>query len=114
MDLNTFVQLYQGFLNESEKKGWVIETLIQEFGNHLTSITNMDGIEVHFFLELDMENCVQLSEKKIESKLNYGVIRQKGNGDLFANEVLEEFRQYCSTNTPKRQATFILYKVPKK
>lgn len=110
MDLNTFIRLYQEFLNESEQKGWAIETLIEEFGNYLTSIKNMEGIEVQFFIELDLENYVQLSDKTNQSRLNYGVIRKKGEGDLFAKEVLEAFHQYWAKHSTKRNSSLILYK----
>jgi hypothetical protein len=36
MELNIFVKLYQDFLKESKQKGWMIEVLIEEFGNYLT------------------------------------------------------------------------------
>ena len=110
MNLNTFIQLYKDFLHEGERKGWTVEVLIEEFGNHLTSIKNIDGIEVQFFIELDLENCVQISDKTNQSSLNYGVIRQEGIGDLFAKEVLEEFHHYCSKNSPNRISTFFIYK----
>ena len=109
MELNTFIRLYKEFLNESEQKGWMIEVLIEEFENHLASIKNVEGIEVQFFLELDLENYVQLSDTKNQSKLKYGVIRQKGKGDSFAKEVLEAFHQYWAKHSTKRR-TFILYK----
>jgi hypothetical protein len=110
MDLNTFIRLYQEFLNESEQKGWMIEVLIEEFGNYLASIKNIEGIEVQFFIELDLENYVQLSDTTNQSRLNYGVIRQEGEGDLFAKEVLEAFHQYWAIHSPKRNSIFILYK----
>lgn len=110
MDLNTFIRLYQEFLNESEQKGWMIEVLIEEFGNYLASIKNIEGIEVQFFIELDLENYVQLSDTTNQSRLNYGVIRQEGEGDLFAKEVLEAFHQYWAKHSPKQNSIFILYK----
>jgi hypothetical protein len=110
MELNTFVRLYQDFLNESELKGWTIEVLIEEFGNYRSAIKNTDGIEVQFFIKLDQENCVQLNNKKKQSKLNYGVIRKQGKGDLFAKEVLEAFHQYWAKHAAKRKASFFLYK----
>jgi hypothetical protein len=113
MDLNTFVRLYQEFLVESEQKGWMIEVLIEEFGNYLASIKNIEGIEVQFFIELDVDNSVQLSGTKNQSRLDYGVIRQDGEGDLFAKEVLEAFHQYWAKHSSKRSSSFILYKYPK-
>ena len=110
MDLNTFIRLYQEFLNESEQKGWTVEILIEEFGNYLTAIKNIEGIEVQFFIELDLENYVQLNDTTNQSMLNYGVIRQVGEGDLFAKEVLEAFHQYWEKHSPKRRSTFIIYK----
>ncbi|MGM0875888.1 MAG: hypothetical protein ACQEWV_14115 [Bacillota bacterium] len=110
MDLNTFIRLYQEFLNESEQKGWTIEVLIEEFGNYLASIKNIEGIEVQFFIELDLENYVQLSDTTNQSRLNYGVIRQEGEGDVFAKEVLEAFHQYWAKHSSKRNSIFILYK----
>lgn len=109
MDLNTFVRLYQEFLNESEQKGWIIKTLTEEFGNYRSSIKNLEGIEVQFFLKLDLENYVKLSDKKNQSKLNYGVIRKQGKGDLFAKEVLEAFHKFWAKQSRKRRH-FILYK----
>lgn len=109
MDLNTFIRLYREFLKESQQKGWLIEVLIEEFGNYLVSIKNMEGIEVQFFIELDLENYVSLSDTTNQSRLDYGVIRQKGKGDLFAQEVLEAFHAYWAKQ-PKRKSTFIIYK----
>jgi len=71
---------------------------------------NMEGIEVQFFIELDLENYVQLNDTTNQSMLNYGVIRQEGKGDLFANEVLEAFHQYWEKHSLKRNSIFILYK----
>ena len=110
MDLNTFIRLYQEFLNESEQKGWIVEVLIEEFGNYLAAIKNAEGIEVQFYIELDLENCIHLSGTTNQSKLDYGVIRQEGEGDLFAKEVLEAFHQYWEKHSTKRKSTFILYK----
>jgi hypothetical protein len=110
MDLNTFIRLYQAFLKECEQKGWMIEILIEEFGNYLAAITNLDGIEVQFYIELDLENCVQLNGATNQSKLDYGVIRDEGKGDLFAKEVLDEFHQYWVKHIPKRYSSFILHK----
>ena len=110
MDLNIFIRLCQGFLNEGKQKGWLIEVLIEEFGNYLASIKNIEGIEVQFFIELDLENYVQLSDTTNQSRLNYGVVRQKGEGDLFAKEVLEAFHQYWAKHSPKRKSIFFLYK----
>lgn len=109
MELNTFVRLYKEFLYESEQKGWMIEVLIEEFGNYLAAIKRVDGIEVQFFLKLDLENSVQISDTKNQGKLKYGVIRQKGKGDSFAKEVLEAFHQYWAKHSMIRK-TFILYK----
>lgn len=110
MEINTFIQLYKGFLSESKLKGWTIEILAEEFGNYLASIKNMDGIEVQFFVKLDIENSVQLNDKTNQSKLNYGVIRQKEKGDLFAKEVLEAFHQYWAHRSSKRNSILFLYK----
>lgn len=110
MDLKTFIRLYKEFLIEGEQKGWIIEVLIEEFGNYLAAIKNIDGIEVQFFIELDLENCVSLSGKTNQSMLNYGVLRQQGKGDLFAKEVLESFHAYWAKHTPRRKSSFILYK----
>lgn len=107
MDLKTFVNLYLEFLQECEQKGWRIEVLIEEFGNYLSSIQNIEGIEVQFFLELDVENSEKLSDTTNQGKLNYGVIRKKGEGDLFAKEVLDAFHQYWSKHSPKRKSFFI-------
>jgi hypothetical protein len=110
MDLNTFIRLYQEFLNESELKGWMIEVLKEEFGNYLASIKNIEGIEVKFFIELDLENYVQLSDTTNQGRLNYGVIRQEGEGDLFSKEVLEAFHQYWAKHSPKQNSILFLYK----
>lgn len=110
MNLSTFIKLYEEFLNESEQKGWIIEVLIEEFGNHLTAITNSEGIEVQFFIELDLENDVQLHDATNQRKLNYGVIRQKGEGDLFAKEVFDAFLHYLEKHSLKRSSTFMIYK----
>jgi hypothetical protein len=110
MDLNTFIKLYQEFLNEGKQKGWVIEILTEEFGSYLASIKNMEGIEVQFFIELDLENCVPLSDTTNQSRLKYGVIRKKGEGDIFGKEVLESFHQYWTKHSSKRNSIFILYK----
>jgi hypothetical protein len=110
MDLKTFIRLYQGFLNEGKQKGWIVEVLIEEFGNYLAAIKNIEGIEVQFFMELDLENYVRLSDTTNQSRLNYGVIRQEGEGDLFAKEVLEAFHHYWAKRATKRNSSFILYK----
>ena len=109
MDLNTFIRLYQEFLNESKQKGWMIEVLIEEFGNYQTSIKNNEGIEVQFFIRLDLENTVQLSDTTHQSRLKYGVIRQIGEADLFAKEVMGAFRQCWANHSTKRKSIF-LYK----
>jgi hypothetical protein len=110
MELNTFIQLYKEFLYESEQKGWNIEVLIEEFGNYLTAIKNDEGLEVQFFMELDLENLEQLTDKTNQSTLNYGVIRRKGAEDSFAKEVLDAFHQYWAKHSGRRNATFFLYK----
>ncbi|MEH7418661.1 hypothetical protein V7266_25700, partial [Neobacillus drentensis] len=63
-----------------------------------------------FYIELDLENCVQVNGTTNQSKLDYGVIRDEGKGDLFAKEVLEEFHQYWVKHIPTRYSSFILYK----
>ncbi|PLS01830.1 hypothetical protein [Neobacillus cucumis] len=110
MDLNTFIRLYQEFLIDCEQKGWMVEVLIEEFGNYLAAITNYEGIEVQFYIELDIENCVNVTETTKQSRLDYGVIRDQGGADLFAKEVLDEFHQYWRNHLPKRYSSFILYK----
>lgn len=110
MDLNTFTKLYKDFLRESENKGWITEVLIEDFGNYLASVKNIEGLEVQFFIELDLENYVKLNDTTYQSKLNYGVLRKKGEGEMFAKEVLEAFHQYWTEHSSKRKATFILYK----
>jgi len=110
MDLNTFTKLYKDFLTESANKGWTTEVLIEDFGNYLASVKNADGLEVQFFIELDVENSVQLTDTTYQSKLNYGVLRRKGEGEQFAKDVLEAFHQYWKQRSSKRKATFILYK----
>jgi hypothetical protein len=113
MELNTFIRLYKEFLQESKQKGWNIEVLIEEFGNYLTAIKSMDGIEVQFFIELDTDHCEKMNVKTHQGNLKYGVIRQKGKGDLFAKEVLDAFHQYWTKHSHKKKTSFILYK-PKK
>ena len=110
MDLNTFIKLYQAFLKDCEQKGWMVEVLIEEFGNYLAAITNFEGNEVQFYIELDLENCEQLSNTTNQSWLDYGVIRDQGEADLFAKEVLDQFHQYWVNHLPKRYSSFILYK----
>ncbi|WP_445492690.1 hypothetical protein [Niallia sp. 03133] len=110
MDLNTFIRIFQGFLNESKQKGWMVEILIEEFGNYLASIKNREGMEVQFFMELDLENAVQLSGPTHQSKLNYGVIRREGEGELFAKEVLGAFHQFWAKHSSKRKSFIFLYK----
>lgn len=110
MDLNTFITIYQEFLNEGRAKGWMVEILIEEFGNHLASITNQDGIEVEFFIELDLENDVCLSEKTRQTTMDYGVLRKKGEGDFFAKEVLDSFHHYWAKKLSKRSMSFIVHK----
>jgi hypothetical protein len=113
MDLNTFIKIYQAFLIESEQQGWVIEVLIEEFGNYLTSIKNKEGTEVQFYIELDLENCEKLNDTKNQGKLDYGVIRKQGAGDVFAKEVLDAFHQFWAKNVPSRISSFILNKPSK-
>ena len=91
MDIKTFMNLYKEFLLQCEQKGWLVEVLVKKFGNHLAAITSQEGIEVQFFFELDLENVEKLTEKTNQSILKYGVIRQKGKGDIFGKEVLEHF-----------------------
>ncbi|MGG1398769.1 hypothetical protein ABE288_13300 [Bacillus salipaludis] len=109
MDLNSFIRLYQEFLKESEQKGWVSKVLIEEFGNHLASIKNSEGIEVEFFIELDSGNYKQLTGKTHQGQLNYGVIRQEEKGDAFAKEVLDAFHEYWSKHSSKRKTLLFLY-----
>ncbi|WML53158.1 hypothetical protein RCG17_28165 [Neobacillus sp. PS3-12] len=110
MDLNTFIRLYQEFLYECMQKGWSTEVLIEEFGNYLTAIKSMEGIEVQFFIELDRENCEKINDKTHQGNLKYGVLREKGKGDLFAKEVLDAFHQYWAKHSHKKKTSFILYK----
>lgn len=91
MDLNTFIRLYQEFLKECASKGWIIEVLIEEFGNHLAAIKNSAGIEVQFYIELNLDNSVQLNNKTNQSNLDYGVIRDSGKGDVFAKKYWMSF-----------------------
>ncbi|MDP4106322.1 MAG: hypothetical protein Q8935_15400 [Bacillota bacterium] len=110
MDLNTFVRLYKGFLHECKQKGWSTEVLIEEFGNYLTAIESMEGIEVQFFIELDKDNCEKINNKTQRSNLKYGVMRKKGEGDLFAKEVLDAFHKYWAKQSHKKKTSFILFK----
>ncbi|GKU82997.1 hypothetical protein [Niallia sp. NCCP-28] len=110
MELTTFIRLAQEFLAEREQQGWVIEVLIEEFGNYLVSIKNEEGIEVQFFIELDLENYVHLSDATCQSKLSYGVIRKKGENELFAKKVLQAFQQFLAEHSAKRKSFFIVYK----
>ncbi|WP_071394330.1 hypothetical protein [Bacillus tuaregi] len=110
MNLKTFLQLYEDFLLDGEKKGWTIEILIKEFGNYLASIKNQAGVEVQFFIELDLENSETVTQTMKQSNLNYGVIRQKGEGDAFAYEVLDSFHQYWAKHSLKRKTYFIYNK----
>ena len=110
MELNTFIHLYHEFLKECKQKGWMVEVLIEEFGNYLAAIKNSEGIEVQFFIELDLENYVKFSDQKKQSGLNYGVLRQEGVGDLFAKEVLEEFHQYWVKYSQLQKSVLIFYK----
>ncbi|WP_445506879.1 hypothetical protein [Niallia sp. 03190] len=108
MDLNKFIKIYQEFLYECEQKGYMNEVLIEEFGNYLVSIKNMDGIEVQFFIELDVENSVQLYDTTYQTRLKYGVIRKKGEEESFSKKVLEAFHQCWAKHSPKRKSIFIL------
>ncbi|OIK13654.1 hypothetical protein BIV60_13715 [Bacillus sp. MUM 116] len=110
MDLNTFIKIYQAFLLECEQKGWQIEVLVEEFGNHLASIKNNEGTEVQFFIELDVENSEKLNDKKNQGKLDYGVLRKQGAEDIFAQEVLDAFHQFWTKNVPRRISSFIVNK----
>ncbi|PKG22880.1 hypothetical protein [Niallia nealsonii] len=110
MDLTTFIRLAQEFLAEREQQGWFSEVLIEEFGNYLVSIKNREGTEVQFFIELDLENYVHLSDATCQSKLSYGVIRKKGESALFAKEVLQAFQQFITKHSTKKKSFFIVYK----
>lgn len=103
MELQAFVQQYKGFLHECKEKGWYTEILIEEFGNYLALLRNNNEIEVQFFIEVDVESLVKLNEKKRQSLLNYGVIRTKGEGDQFANEILHAFHSYMNRQYPSRK-----------
>lgn len=113
MDLNLFIQIYRAFLMESEQQGWMVEVLVEEFGNYLASIKNEEGTEVQFYIELDLEHCEKVSGKTQQSKLDYGVIRQQGTGDLFAKEVLDAFHQYWIQHVPSKISSFIINKPSK-
>ena len=110
MELNTFVRLYQEFLHECTEKGWMIEILIEEFGNYLAAIKNSDRIEVQFFMKLDLENCVQLSDIKNQSKLQYGVIRPERNRRLIWKRSIRRLSTCIGQNIHRGRKTFILYK----
>jgi hypothetical protein len=110
MDLNTFIRLYKEFLHECEKKGWSVEVLIEEFGNYLVAIKSIEGMEVQFFIELDLDHCEKINDKTHQSNLKYGVIREKGTGDIFAKEVFDSFHQYWAKQSLKKSTSFILYK----
>lgn len=103
MELQAFVKLYKEFLQECKENGLYIEILIEEFGNYLALLKNKNGKEVQFFIEVDLENLVKLNEKKRQSLLDYGVIRTKGEGDQFANEILHAFHSYVNRQYPSRK-----------
>lgn len=111
MDLKTFISLYKNFLHECEQNDWHVTILVKKFGHQLASISNKKGIEVQFFFEIDLEHVVKLSESKNQSMLKYGVIRQKGEADVFAKEVLDAFHQHLAKHQPK-QKTKLIYYIP--
>ena len=111
MDLKTFINMYKNFLQECEKAGWRVTILVKKFGRQLVSITNKEGIEVQFFFEIDLEHVVKLSETTNESMLKYGVIRQKGEADVFAKTVLDVFHRHLVQHQPK-QKTKLIYYIP--
>lgn len=113
MHLKTFMNLYKEFLHECEKNGWLVEVLIKKFGNHLAAITSEEGIEVQFFIELDLENYEKLSDQTNQSILKYGVIRQKGEGDIFGKEVLEQFHSYLAKQSAKKRNEKLFFYIPK-
>jgi hypothetical protein len=113
MDIKTFMNLYKEFLLQCEQKGWLVEVLVKRFGNHLAAITSQEGIEVQFFFELDLENVEKLTEKTNQSILKYGVIRQKGKGDIFGKEVLEHFHSHLAKHSPKKRNSKLIFYNPK-
>ena len=113
MHFITFIALYKEFLKECKKRGWSVEILIEDTGNYLTLIKNIEGIEVEFYIEVDFENYVQLNDKTNQTRLQYGVIRKEGEGNLFAKQVLDLFHKYLAKRSPKRRSYLIRY-LPKK
>lgn len=111
VDLNAFIELHKQFLKECEQKGWNVEVLIEEFGNHLTLLTNTEEIEVQFFIEVDLDKTKTLNNKKQQSMLDYGVIREEGKDEGFAKEVLDAFHSYMTEQLPSRK---YIYFTPKK
>ena len=113
MNLNTFIQLYKEFLIECKQKEWSVEVLIEDTGDYLTLLKNEKGIEVEFYIEVDFENHVKLNDTTNETKLEYGVIRKEGEGNVFAKQVLEVFHRHLTKHSQKRRSYFIHY-LPKK
>ena len=113
MNLNTFIDLYKEFLKECKQKGWSVEILIEDSGDYLTLLKNSEGIEVEFYIEIDFENYVQVNDKTNQTRLQYGVIRKEGEGNLFAKQVLDLFHKYLAKRSPKRRSYLIRY-LPKK
>ncbi len=101
--------MYKSFLHECEES-WNVEVKVIKFDYQLASITNADGIEVKFFFEIELDQVIKLSETKNQSVLKYGVIRQKGEGDIFAKEVLDHFHCHLAEHTPKHRTKLIYYK----
>ena len=113
MHFITFIALYKEFLKECKKRGWSVEILIEDTGNYLTLIKNIEGIEVEFYIEVDFENYVQLNDKTNQTRLQYGVVRKDQEGNAFAKQVLGLFHQYLARHSSKKRSYMIRY-LPKR
>ncbi|WP_338469483.1 hypothetical protein R4Z10_11680 [Niallia sp. XMNu-256] len=108
MELKAFMNMYENFLQEL-KESWHVEVKEKRFGYQLTSITNDENIEVQFFFEINLDQVAKISETTNQSVLKYGVIRQKGTGDIFAKEVLDRFHCHLAEHKPKHRTKLIYY-----
>ncbi|MBM7660364.1 hypothetical protein JOC85_001131 [Bacillus mesophilus] len=102
MNSKQFVEIYEAFLSECHDKGWTIDIIEPSLRNHIASITNQEGMEVQFTIEVDFDNYQELYGSTKQSMMNYGILKPEGDDDSFAKEVKYAFEAFMERHASKQ------------